>query len=124
MAEFHFGFRPAGLRPHRELRGQGPLALGGVCARGVPRPHGGGTGGGPFHSQNIEGHFLGTPGLKVVAPGTVGDAYALMRAAIEDPDSVLVLEHKALYRRLKDRWVEAPAARIGEAALRGWRFRA
>jgi pyruvate/2-oxoglutarate/acetoin dehydrogenase E1 component len=81
-------------------------------------PMGAGTGGGPFHSQSIETHFLGTPGLKVVAPGTVADAYALLRAAIDDPDPVLFLEHKALYRRLKDRWDTTPMARLGEAALR------
>ncbi len=81
-------------------------------------PVGGGASGGPFHSQNPEGHFLGTPGLKVVAPGTVRDAYALLRASIEDPDPVLFLEHKFLYRRLKDSWDEAPVARLGEAALR------
>lgn len=81
-------------------------------------PSGAGQGGGPFHSQNPEGHFLGSPGLKVVAPGTVRDAYALLRAAIEDPDPVLFFEHKHLYRRLKDQWDEAPTARLGEAALR------
>ncbi len=81
-------------------------------------PAGAGNGGGPFHSQSPEGHFLGSPGLKVVCPGTVRDAYALLRAAIEDPDPVLFLEHKHLYRRLKDAWDEAPAARLGEAALR------
>lgn len=89
---------------------------------GVPAvfrgPMGAGTGGGPFHSQSVETHFLGTPGLKIAAPGTVKDAYALLRAAIEDPDPVLVLEHKALYRRLKDRWDVPPQARLGEAALR------
>ncbi len=81
-------------------------------------PAGGGNGGGPFHSQNPEGYFLGSPGLKVVAPGTVRDAYALLRAAIEDPDPVLVFEHKHLYRRLKYHWDEAPTARLGDAALR------
>jgi pyruvate/2-oxoglutarate/acetoin dehydrogenase E1 component len=81
-------------------------------------PSGAGNGGGPFHSTNPEGHFLGSPGLKVVAPGTVRDAYALLRAAIDDPDPVLFLEHKRLYRRLKDQWDAAPTARLGEAALR------
>ena len=81
-------------------------------------PSGAGNGGGPFHSQNPEGHFLGSPGLKVVAPGTVRDAYALLRAAIDDPDPVLFFEHKHLYRRLKDQWDEPPTARLGEAALR------
>ncbi len=81
-------------------------------------PMGAGVGGGPFHSQSIETHFLGSPGLKIVAPGTVADAYSLMRASIQDPDPVLFLEHKALYRRLKDRWDDAPSATLGEAALR------
>ena len=81
-------------------------------------PSGAGVHGGPFHSQNPEGAFLGRPGLKIVAPGTVADAYALLRASIEDPDPVLLLEHKALYRRLKDSWGSPPSARLGEAALR------
>jgi len=81
-------------------------------------PSGGGNGGGPFHSQNPEGHFLGSPGLKVVAPGTVRDAYALLRASIDDPDPVLFLEHKHLYRRLRDQWDAPPTAQLGEAALR------
>lgn len=81
-------------------------------------PAGGGVGGGPFHSQNPEAHFLPAPGLKVVVPGTVTDAYALLRAAIADDDPVLFLEHKGLYRRLKDHWTSPPQARLGEAALR------
>lgn len=81
-------------------------------------PVGAGVHGGPFHSQNPEGHFLGRPGLKIVAPGTVQDAYALLRASIEDPNPVLFLEHKALYRRLKDSWNAPPVAKLGEAALR------
>ncbi|HZU52276.1 MAG TPA: transketolase C-terminal domain-containing protein, partial [Holophagaceae bacterium] len=81
-------------------------------------PSGAGVHGGPFHSQNPEGHFLGRPGLKIVAPGTVADAYGLLRAAIDDPDPVLFLEHKALYRRLKDTWDAPPTAELGRAALR------
>jgi len=81
-------------------------------------PVGAGGSGGPFHTQCVETHFLGTPGLKVVAPGTVSDAYALLRASIADEDPVLFLEHKHLYRRLKDQWDVAPTARLGEAALR------
>jgi len=81
-------------------------------------PAGSGGGGGPFHSQNPEGHFLPAPGLTVVAPGTVADAYALLRAAIDSPDPVLFLEHKFLYRRLKAAWEAPPTARLGEAAVR------
>lgn len=70
-------------------------------------PYGGGVRGGPYHASSPEGWFVGTAGLKVVCPGTVEDAYGLLRAAIEDDDPVLYFEHKALYRRLK---AEAPAS--------------
>ena len=73
----------------------------------IRMPSGGGVRGGPFHAGSPEGWFVGQPGLKVVCPGTVEDAYGLLRAAIDDPDPVLVFEHKGLYRRLKD---EAPPA--------------
>jgi len=65
-------------------------------------PAGGGVHGGPFHSQNPESYFMNVPGLKIVAPGTPRDAKGLMTAAIRDPDPVLYLEHKFLYRRLKE----------------------
>ena len=81
-------------------------------------PAGAGVHGGPFHSQNPEGFFLGRPGLKIVAPGTVADAYALLRASIDDPNPVLFLEHKGLYRRLKDAWDAPPTASLGEAKVR------
>ncbi len=64
-------------------------------------PTGGGVRGGPFHAGSPEGWFVGTAGLKVVCPGTVEDAYGLLRAAIEDPDPVLYFEHKRLYRTLR-----------------------
>jgi len=64
-------------------------------------PTGGGVRGGPFHAGSPEGWFVGTAGLKIVCPGTVEDAYGLLRAAIEDPDPVLYFEHKRLYRTLR-----------------------
>jgi pyruvate/2-oxoglutarate/acetoin dehydrogenase E1 component len=67
----------------------------------IRAPSGGGVRGGPYHSQSPEGWFVGEPGLKVVCPGTVADAYGLLRGAIEDDDPVLFFEHKALYRRLR-----------------------
>ncbi len=73
----------------------------------IRMPSGGGVRGGPFHAGSPEGWFIGQPGLKVVCPGTVEDAYGLLRAAIDDPDPVLVFEHKRLYRSLKG---PAPAA--------------
>jgi 2-oxoisovalerate dehydrogenase E1 component beta subunit len=81
-------------------------------------PTGGGVRGGPFHAGSPEGWFIGTAGLKVVCPGTVEDAYGLLRAAIDDPDPVLYFEHKRLYRTLR---AEAPQTGhrtpIGPAAV-------
>jgi 2-oxoisovalerate dehydrogenase E1 component beta subunit len=65
-------------------------------------PSGGGVRGGPFHSQNPESYFMNVPGLKIVAPAFPSDAKGLMTAAIRDPDPVLYLEHKYLYRRIKE----------------------
>jgi len=67
----------------------------------VRGPAGGGVRGGPFHSQNPEAYFMNVPGLKIVAPATPLDAKGLMTAAIRDPDPVIYLEHKFLYRRIK-----------------------
>lgn len=64
-------------------------------------PSGGGFSGGPFHSQNPEAWFMHAPGLKVVAPSTPEDAKGLITAAIRDPNPVVFMEHKHLYRRVK-----------------------
>jgi len=68
----------------------------------VRGPCGGGVRGGPFHSQNPEMYFVHTPGLKVVAPATAYDAKGLLKASIRDDDPVIYLEHKFLYRRIKE----------------------
>lgn len=60
-------------------------------------PHGGGLNAGPQHSQCLEAWLAHIPGLKVVCPSTPADVYGLMRAAIDDPDPVIFIEHKALY---------------------------
>lgn len=64
-------------------------------------PIGGGIGAGPFHSQSMEAWFCHTPGLKVVFPSTPADAKGLLLSSIDDPNPVLFLEHKMLYRSLK-----------------------
>ncbi len=64
-------------------------------------PSGGGFSGGPFHSQNPEAWFMHAPGIKIVAPSTAADAKGLLLGAIRDPNPVLFLEHKNLYRRVK-----------------------
>jgi 2-oxoisovalerate dehydrogenase E1 component beta subunit len=78
------------------FRWGGPV---GIVVRG---PAGGGVHGGPFHSQNPEAYFMNVPGIKIVAPATAVDAKGLLTAAIRDPDPVLYLEHKFLYRRIKE----------------------
>lgn len=58
---------------------------------------GGGFGGGPHHSQSVEGWFLNVPGLVVVGPSNPADAKGLLISSIESDNPVLFLEHKALY---------------------------
>lgn len=65
-------------------------------------PSGGGFRGGPFHSQNPEAWFTHVPGLKVVQPSTPYDAKGLLKAAIRDNNPVIYLEHKHLYRRIRE----------------------
>jgi len=72
------------------------------CPIVVRGPAGGGVHGGPFHSLNPEAMFMNRPGLKIVAPGTAYDAKGLLKAAIRDDDPVLFIEHKYLYRRIKE----------------------
>jgi pyruvate dehydrogenase E1 component beta subunit len=51
---------------------------------------------GPQHSATCESWMLNIPGLRIVAPSTAQEAYGMIRAAVRDPDPVLILEHKAL----------------------------
>jgi 2-oxoisovalerate dehydrogenase E1 component len=74
----------------------------------VRAPVGGGTGAGPFHSQNVEAWFTSVAGIKVVAPATPYDAKGLLLSAFEDGNPVLYLEHKHLYRSQRGR---VPAGR-------------
>ena len=85
----------------------------------IRAPAGGNIHGGPFHSQNVEMPYVHTPGLKVVQPSTAYDAKGLIKAAIRDDDPVIYLEHKYLYRSVKE---ELPAedytVPIGKAGVR------
>src|ERR1039458_541929 len=82
-------------------------------------PSGGGVHGGPFHSANPEMYFVHTPGLKVIYPSTAYDAKGLLKSPIRDNNPVLFLEHKFLYRRIKE---EIPTGDytvpIGKAVVR------
>ena len=97
-------------KSHYRWGAPAPLVLRGPC--------GGGVHGGPFHSQNPEMYFVHTPGMKVVAPATPADAKGLIKSAIRDNNPVLFLEHKFLYRRIKDEVPDADVAvPIGKARL-------
>jgi acetoin:2,6-dichlorophenolindophenol oxidoreductase subunit beta len=61
-------------------------------------PAGSGTGAAAQHSQSLEAWLGHVPGLKVVQPATPHDAKGLLLAAIEDPDPVMIFEHKLLYK--------------------------
>jgi len=64
-------------------------------------PSGGTPGSGPFHSQSMESIYAHYPGLIVVTPATVADAYSMLLESIELDDPVVFCEHKFLYRWLK-----------------------
>ena len=84
----------------------------------IRMPTGAGVGAGPFHSQSNEAWFFHTPGLKIVYPSNPEDAKGLMIAAMEDPNPIMIFEHKALYRSITG---EVPenyyATPIGKAKL-------
>jgi 2-oxoisovalerate dehydrogenase E1 component len=69
------------------------------CPVVIRMPYGGYIQGGPYHSQSIEAIFAHCPGLKIVIPSNAADAKRLFKAALRDPNPVIFLEHKALYRQ-------------------------
>ena len=81
-------------------------------------PAGSGTGAAAQHSQSLEAWFGHVPGLKVVQPSTPEDAKGLLLAALDDPDPVLIFEHKILYKMkgaVPEGHYKTP---IGKAAIR------
>lgn len=81
-------------------------------------PYGGGIGGVEHHSDSSEAYYAHTPGLKVVTPATVDDAYSLLREAIDDPDPVVFLEPKKLYWSKGDVALPVRTAPFGRAEIR------
>lgn len=69
------------------------------CPVVIRMPYGGYIQGGPYHSQSTEAFLSHCPGLKVVIPSNAADAKRLLKTAIHDPNPVIFLEHKALYRQ-------------------------
>jgi pyruvate dehydrogenase E1 component beta subunit/2-oxoisovalerate dehydrogenase E1 component beta subunit len=87
------------------------------CPITVRLPCGGTSGSGPFHSQNLEAIYAHYPGLVVMAPATVEDAYSLLLAAVAIDDPVIFCEHKLLYYHLKADALPTEALPVGKARL-------
>ena len=83
----------------------------------IRAPGGSGTGAAAQHSQSLEAWFAHVPGLKVVMPSNATDAGSLLLAALDDPNPVLVLEHKLLYKQSFEVPDEFPPARLGEGRI-------
>jgi 2-oxoisovalerate dehydrogenase E1 component beta subunit len=90
-----------------------------ACPLVIRAPTGGGVRGALYHSQSPEAFYCHVPGLKVVLPSTPADAKGLLKAAIRDPDPVIFLEPKKLYRAERLEVAEGDAALLplGSASL-------
>ncbi|MFK4082802.1 alpha-ketoacid dehydrogenase subunit beta [Kribbella sp. NPDC020789] len=84
----------------------------------IRMPYAGGIGGVEHHCDSSEGYYAHTPGLTVVAPSTVADAYTLLRRAIEWPDPVVFMEPKKLYWAKEEVDLNEPVPGIGKAVVR------
>jgi pyruvate dehydrogenase E1 component beta subunit len=72
---------------------------------------------GAQHSHSLEGWYAHIPGIKVLAPATIDDAYGMLQPALDDPDPVLIFEHAGLYGAEGERHVDAEID-IARAAVR------
>ena len=87
------------------------------CPITIRLPAGGTSGGGPFHSQNMEAIYAHYPGLVVMTPATVEDAYSMLLEAVAIDDPVIFCEHKYLYYHLKADKLPSEAMPVGKARL-------
>jgi len=87
------------------------------CPIVVRLPSGGTSGGGPFHSQSMEALYAHYPGLVVMTPATVDDAYSMLLDAVAIDDPVIFCEHKFLYYHLKSEALPESSMPIGKARL-------
>jgi pyruvate dehydrogenase E1 component beta subunit/2-oxoisovalerate dehydrogenase E1 component beta subunit len=87
------------------------------CPITVRLPFGGTSGGGPFHSQSLETIYAHYPGLIVLTPATVEDAYSMLIEAVAIDDPVIFCEHKFLYRHLKAEKLPTEALPVGKARI-------
>jgi pyruvate dehydrogenase E1 component beta subunit/2-oxoisovalerate dehydrogenase E1 component beta subunit len=87
------------------------------CPITVRLPFGGTSGSGPFHSQSMEAIYAHYPGLIVMTPATVEDAYSMLLEAVAIDDPVIFCEHKYLYYHLKAEQLPAEAMPVGKARI-------
>jgi 2-oxoisovalerate dehydrogenase E1 component beta subunit len=125
------GFRPVAEFQYADFMSSGFDEITTVLSRyhyrsGVPLPvvlrgpSGGGVRASSFHSINPEPWFAHAGGIKVVCPAFPADAKGLMKSAVRDDNPVMFLEHKWIYRRIKERVPEEPdfLIPIGNANVR------
>lgn len=87
------------------------------CPVTIRLPSGGTAGSGPFHSQSMEAIYAHYPGLIVMTPATVEDAYGMLLEAVAIDDPVIFCEHKYLYYHLKADALPATAIPTGKANI-------
>ncbi len=87
------------------------------CPITIRLPSGGTAGGGPFHSQSMEALYAHYPGLIVMTPATVEDAYSMLLEAVAIDDPVIFCEHKYLYYHLKAEALPTEAVPTGKARI-------
>lgn len=87
------------------------------CPIVVRLPYGGTSGTGPFHSQSVEALYAHYPGLVVMTPGTVEDAYTMLLEAVALDDPVIFCEHKFLYYHLKAEQLPKEALPFNKARI-------
>jgi pyruvate/2-oxoglutarate/acetoin dehydrogenase E1 component len=88
-----------------------------ACPITVRLPCGGTAGSGPFHSQSMEAIYAHYPGLVVLTPATVEDAYSMLLEAVAIDDPVVFCEHKLLYYHLKADKLPTEALPVGKARI-------
>ena len=88
-----------------------------ACPITIRLPSGGTAGSGPFHSQSMEGLYAQYPGLVVMTPATVEDAYSMLLEAVAIDDPVIFCEHKYLYYHLKAEGLPTEALPVGKARI-------
>lgn len=118
IVEMQFAdFSSAGFNQIINQAGTQYWRTGQPCPIVVRLPSGGTAGSGPFHSQCLDSVYAHFPGLIVLTPATVEDAYSMLLAAVALDDPVIFCEHKYLYYHLKAEALPTEADPLGKARL-------